>query len=94
MEELMAASIGDRLDLLGFFFTIVGIFASLAGVILMFVGSGITGDSVWSSIGKIQNVAEQSSVVAPGKWTDLVAFDISHMVPLMFRLHTQISNGI
>jgi hypothetical protein len=81
MEELMAASIGDRLNLLGFFFTIIGIFASLAGVILMFVGSGITGDSVWSSMRKIRSVAEQASVVVPDKWTDLVAFDISHMVP-------------
>ncbi|MCX2546124.1 hypothetical protein [Pseudomonas sp. COW5] len=81
MEELMAASIGDRLNLIGFFFTFTGILASLLGAILMYVGSGITGDSVWNSIRKTQKVAEQASVVTPDKWTDLVAFDISNMVP-------------
>ncbi|UUT10428.1 hypothetical protein NQ186_17330 [Pseudomonas zeae] len=81
MEEFMAANIGDKLNLVGFFFTICGIFASLVGAILMFVGSGITGDSVWDSIRKARGEAEQASLVVPEQWTEFVEFDLSSRVP-------------
>lgn len=82
MEEIMAAGIGDKLNLLGFFFTLLGMLAAFVGAILMFVGSSISGDSVWQTLKKIQGVAEQASVVAPEQWTPVVEVDLSDFVPV------------
>lgn len=81
MEEIMAAGIGDKLNLVGFFFTLVGLLAAFVGAVLMFLGSSITGDSIWQSLRKIQGVAEQASVVAPAQWTPAVKVDLSAFVP-------------
>lgn len=95
MEEIMAAGIGDKLNLVGFFLTLVGILASFFGAVLMYAGSSISGDSVWQTLKKIQGVAEQASIVASEQWTPVVEVDVSsfvpptaHFVDLAFKMHS------
>lgn len=82
MEAFVISGIGDKLNLVGFFFTVVGGLAALVGTILMFLGSSLAGESIWENLKKIQAVAESSSVVMQDEWTDRVTLDISHAVPI------------
>ncbi|WP_207815415.1 hypothetical protein [Pseudomonas sp. 50_B] len=81
MEGIVAAGIGDKLNLVGFFFTLVGLLAAFVGAILMFLGSSISGESVWQNLKKIQGVAEQASIVAPEQWTAPRLLDLSNEIP-------------
>lgn len=94
MEEIMAAGIGDKLNLVGFFFTLVGLLAAFVGAVLMFLGSSISGDSIWHSLRKIQGLAEQASIVAPEQWIPAVKVELSDFVPpnathahLAYKMH-------
>lgn len=77
----MAASIGDKLNLIGFFFAVVGGFAAVLGTILMFLGSSLEGESIWQNLKKNQRIAEQASVVIDDHWTQKVPQDFSEAVP-------------
>lgn len=77
----MASGIGDKLNLLGFFFTLVGLLAAFVGAILMFLGSSIAGESIWQNLKKIQGLAEQASIVAPEQWTSPHLVDLSNEMP-------------
>lgn len=77
----MAASIGDKLNLIGFFFAVVGGLAALLGTALMFLGSSLEGESIWQNLKKNQKIAEQASVVIDDHWTEKVPQDFSDAVP-------------
>ncbi|WP_076567338.1 hypothetical protein [Pseudomonas sp. B10] len=81
MEAIVMSGIGDKLNLVGFFFTVVGCLAALVGAILMYLGSSLAGESIWENLKKIQAVAENSSVVAQENWTERVTYDLSQAVP-------------
>ena len=77
----MTAGIGDKLNLIGFFFTVVGGLAALVGAILMYLGSSLAGESIWQNLKKIQGVAEKASVVIEDNWTQKVSLDLASAVP-------------
>ncbi|WP_397453710.1 hypothetical protein AB3472_13635 [Pseudomonas lurida] len=77
----MAAGIGDKLNLVGFFFTLVGLLAAFVGAVLMYLGSSIAGESIWQNLKKVQSLAEQASIIAPEQWTMPQVVDISPLVP-------------
>ncbi|NNA56349.1 hypothetical protein [Pseudomonas koreensis] len=78
----MTSGIGDKINLVGFFFFVVGSLAAFIGGILMFLGSSLAGESVWQNLKKIQGVAESASVVSADQWTPIVRFDLQGSIPM------------
>lgn len=81
MEAIMAMGLGDKLNVVGFCFTLLGALMGLVGIVLMFVGSGLTGEGIWQNLKKVQHMAEQASVRHEAQWSIPMSFPLANLVP-------------
>lgn len=81
MEAIMAMGLGDKLNVVGFWFTLLGALMGVVGTVLMFVGSGLAGEGIWQNLQKIQHMAEQASVPHETQWSVPKEFSVSDFVP-------------
>lgn len=77
----MAMGLGDKLNTVGFLLALFGGIATLAGGAFMYVGTGLTGESVWQNLKKVQRVAEQASVRHEAEWTPRQRIELGAYVP-------------
>ncbi|MBX9763018.1 MAG: hypothetical protein K2Y24_08320 [Pseudomonadaceae bacterium] len=81
MEAIMAMGLGDKLNVVGFGFTLLGALMGLVGIVLMFVGSSLTGEGIWQNLKKVQHMAEQASVTHEPQWSVPGGFSVSEFAP-------------
>lgn len=95
MEEVMAMGLGDKLNLIGLACAVAGGLVAIVGTILMYIGAGMAGESVFQTLRKTQLVAEQSTVKQEEQWTptqrmvlDAFAPPTATRISLAYRMHS------
>lgn len=94
MEAVMAMGLGDKLNLIGLACAIAGGLVAIVGTVLMYIGAGMAGESVFQTLRKTQLVAEQSTVKKGECWTPNQRVVLEQFIPptathisLAYRMH-------
>lgn len=95
MESIMAMGLGDKLNLIGLACAVTGGLVAIVGTILMYVGAGMTGESVFQSLRKTQLIAEQSTVKQREHWMPDHRVELDKFIPptathisIAYRMHS------
>lgn len=95
MEAVMAMGLGDKLNLIGLACAITGGLVAIVGTVLMYIGAGMTGESVFQTLRKTQLTAEQSTVKQKEDWMPTHRVELNKFFPptatfisIAYRMHS------